>query len=281
MKKIILVLGATGNQGGAVVRQLLKTDFAVRAITRNPHKPEAKALAQQGVEVVQADLADEASLRQAMQGVYGVFSVQNFMQGGVKKEVADGKRVADVAHQAGVQHFVYSSVGGAERKTGVDHFESKWQVEEYIRSLGLPYTIVRPVFFMENLKALAFLPLSFLRSVLNGKPLQLIAVEDIGKWVALAFSQPETYRNQAIEIAGDALTYAQMQDAYQKVYGKRQASLWLPPFLTWLMGGMGAMFRWFGQTGYQADLQKCRTLVKDSISFEQWLAAQKNTSSAS
>src|SRR5690349_3758506 len=111
MKKIILVLGATGNQGGAVVRQLLKTDFAVRALTRNPNKPAAKALAQQGVEVVQGDLADEASLRQAMQGVYGVFSVQNFLQGGIKKEVADGKRVADVARQAGVQHFIYSSVG--------------------------------------------------------------------------------------------------------------------------------------------------------------------------
>lgn len=277
MKKVILVLGATGNQGGAVVRQLLKTDFAVRAITRNPNKLEAKALAQQGVEVVQADLADEASLRQALQEVYGVFSVQNFLQGGVKKEVADGKRVADLARQAGVQHFIYSSVGGAERKTGIDHFESKWQVEEHLRGLGLPYTIVRPVFFMENLQALAFLSLSFLRSVLKGKSLQLIAVEDIGKWVALAFTQPEIYRNQAIEIAGDALTYAQMQAAYQRVYGKRQASLWLPPFLTLLMGGMGAMFRWFGQGGYQADLQKCRALVKDSISFEQWLMAQKNT----
>ena len=276
MKKVILVLGATGNQGGAVVRHLLKTDFAIRAITRNPHQPAAKQLAQQGVEVVKADLADEASLLQALQGVYGVFSVQNFLQGGVNKEVADGKRVADLAQKAGVQHFIYSSVGGAERKTGIDHFESKWQIEEHIRSLGLPYTIVRPVFFMENLKALAFLPISFLRSVLKDKPLQLIAVEDIGKWVALAFTQPETYLNQAIEIGGDALTYAQIQAVYQKVYDKRQTSFWLPPFLTALMGGMGKMFQWFGQAGFQADLTKCRALIKDTLTFEQWLTTQKN-----
>src|SRR5262249_54128641 len=129
----ILVIGATGQQGGAVVKALQKTDFAIRAFVR-PHVPtdkQAKQIQhweQQGLQIVQGDLDDAYSVRQAMQGVYGVFSVTTFQDRGVQIEEERGKRVADAAKQAGVQHFVYSSVGGADRKSGVPHFESKWRV---------------------------------------------------------------------------------------------------------------------------------------------------------
>src|ERR1035441_10478488 len=104
--KTILVTGATGQQGGAVTQQLLKQpSFAVRALTRDPAKPAARALAQSGAEVIRGDLTDAASMRRALEGAYGVFSVQNFMETGFDGEIRQGKALADAAKAAGVQHF--------------------------------------------------------------------------------------------------------------------------------------------------------------------------------
>jgi uncharacterized protein YbjT (DUF2867 family) len=149
-ERSILVTGATGNQGGAIARHLLQRgNFKVRAFVRDPNKPAAQALKQAGAELVAGDLNDQTSLDRALQEAYGVFSIQNF-QAGLDTEIRQGRMVADAAKAAGVQHFVYSSVGSAERNTGIPHFDSKFQVEEYIRSIALPHTILRPVFFFYN-----------------------------------------------------------------------------------------------------------------------------------
>jgi len=148
-EKTVLVTGATGRQGGGVIRHMLPAGWKLRAMTR-AGGPAVQGLTQQGVEVVKGNMEDPASLEPAMRGVYGVYSVQDFWSVGVKREVQQGKNVADAAKKAGVQHFVYSSAGGAERNSGIDHFESKWEVEKYIRQLGLPTTVIRPVGFMEN-----------------------------------------------------------------------------------------------------------------------------------
>src|ERR1035438_4145980 len=114
--KTILVTGATGQQGGAVARHLLKQpSFAVRALTRDSAKPAARALEQSGAEVIRGDLDDPAAVRRALEGVYGVFSVQNFMEAGFDGEIRQGKLIADAAKAAGAQHFVYSSVVSADR----------------------------------------------------------------------------------------------------------------------------------------------------------------------
>jgi uncharacterized protein YbjT (DUF2867 family) len=139
MEPLILVCGATGKQGGAVARSLLERGFRVRALTRDPQKPEAQALAEQGAEVVQGDMEDRSAVDQVLvEGAYGVFSVQNFWETGYDGEVQQGKTVADAARAAGVDHFVYSSVGSAHRQTGIPHFESKWEIEEHVRQIGLP-----------------------------------------------------------------------------------------------------------------------------------------------
>jgi uncharacterized protein YbjT (DUF2867 family) len=143
--KPILVAGATGRQGGSVVGHLLERQLPVRALVLRPQSDRAKALAGQGVEIAQGDMDDLASLKKAMVGVHGVYSVQDFFAAGAAREVQQGKNMADAALDAGVEHFVFSSVGGAERKSGIPHFETKWEIEKHIRKLGLPATVFRPV----------------------------------------------------------------------------------------------------------------------------------------
>src|SRR5262249_41893736 len=131
-EKKVLVTGATGQQGGAVAARMLEKGWKLRALTRNPQSHAAQALAQRSVEIVKGDLEDVASVQAAVQGVYGVFSVQDHAAGRVR-EIQQGKNVADAAANAGVQHFVYNSVGGADRNTGIDIWERKWEIENYVR----------------------------------------------------------------------------------------------------------------------------------------------------
>jgi len=201
-ERLIVVAGATGKQGGAVARSLLERGFQVRALTRNPQKPEAQALADQGAEVVQGDMEDRSSMERALEGAYGIFSVQNFWESGYDGEVQQGKGVADAAKAAGVEHLVYSSVGSAHRQTGIPHFESKWEVENHVRQIGLPYTILRPTAFMQNWE--------WTREMILGgtlaqpfdpdKPFQQVAVEDVGTFAAIAFENPDRWIGREVEI---------------------------------------------------------------------------------
>lgn len=277
-KKIILVLGATGNQGGAVVRNLAKTDFGLRSFTRDASSPKSRQLAEQGVEVVQGNLDDMQSLRAAMKDVYGVFSVQNHLGAGVEKETEQGMRAAEAARAEGVQHFVYTSVGGAERNSGIPHFESKWRIEQHLRHLGLPHTVLRPTTIMDNFQAsFKFIMLSLMRSITREVPVQMISLEDIGKWTRIVFQNPETYLGRAIEIGTDELNYRQVQEAFQKVFGKQQPSLWIPPFLVYsMMREIGLMFKWFREFGYQADISYSRKIIGNPLRFEDW-ASQHST----
>src|SRR5207244_577333 len=123
-------------------------------LTRKPDNDRAAALALSGVDVVKGDLDDEATLRSALAGAWGVFSVQNAAEAGVEREKVQGERLATLAREAGVEHYVYTSVGSADKRTGVPHFDSKWRIEETVRGLRFPsHVILRPVFFMENLLA--------------------------------------------------------------------------------------------------------------------------------
>ena len=275
--KIIAVTGATGQQGGAVARKLLAEGWTVRALTRDTDKPGAQELASLGAELVPGDMEDRAELEAAFEGAYGVFSVQNFWlpNVGFEGEIRQGKNVADAAKAAGVQHLVYSSVGSAHRGMGQKHFDSKWQIEQYIQSLDVPYTILRPVFFMDNHNwARAY--------ILNGtftgmglrpeKEIQSIAVEDIGVFVALAFANRDAYLGKTIELAGDALTEVQIAETFTKVIGR-------PVTLTQPSGGEGwgdqeemtAMFNFFNGEAYNADIPALRKLHPGLLTLEQWL----------
>jgi uncharacterized protein YbjT (DUF2867 family) len=256
----ILITGATGQQGGATARELLSRGHKVVAMTRSPDGDAAKNLQAQGAQVVQGNLDDAASLERSMSGMWGVFSVQNTWEAGVEQEEVQGKRLAEVAKKVGVQHFVYTSVGSAHRKTGIPHFDNKWQVEETIRGLDLPsYTIIRPVFFMENFVSPWFKP-----GIDDGKltlavdpktTLQMIAVNDIGKYGALAFEDHERLKGKAIDIAGDELTMPQTAEALSYVIG-RTIAFDPPPIeaVREFSEDFALMCEWFDRVGYEADI---------------------------
>ncbi|MEV1079322.1 NmrA/HSCARG family protein [Streptomyces sp. NPDC050211] len=269
----ILVIGATGNQGGATARQLLSRGWSVRALVRNPDKPEAQALKEQGATLVRGDLDNEASVRSAMTGVHGVFSVQAlaYEPATLAAEVRQGKAVADAAKAMGVEHLVYSSVGGAERRTGIDHFESKAEIERHIQALELPATILRPVFFMNNLLHYADAEGERLMSlpVKPDKPMQLIAGDDIGFFAAAAFNDPQKYIGRQIELAGDEVTFPEVAEIYERVTGTPTRFEALPI--------EERMFEWFAEEGYEADIPTLRRLHPALMSFEDFLSRRLQT----
>jgi uncharacterized protein YbjT (DUF2867 family) len=160
---LIVVTGATGLQGSAVSRQLLAQGWQVRGLTRNARSKKTAALAASGAQVVQGDMADPTTLGPAFAGAYGVYSVQNTMVSGVLGEIQQGKNVANAARQANVQHVVYGyvvygSAGTGACNTGVPSWDSKIVIEDHVKSLGLPLTILRPMAFMELMTDAKFFP---------------------------------------------------------------------------------------------------------------------------
>lgn len=273
----ILVLGGTGRQGGAVARDLLRRGFTVHALVRDPQKEEARALEEAGAVLVRGDMDDEASLAAAMEGVHGVFSVQTFRgSGGVEAEIRQGKAVADAAVRAGVKHFVYSSVGGADRDTRVPHFESKLVGEQYLATLDLPTTVLRPAMFHDILLDIAPRPMQgelVLAMWLNPETsVQLIATSDIGAFAADAFENPEAWIGRTVDIAGEELTGPQMAAAFEAVSGIPTRFQQLP--IEPLRAGredLANMFDWFEREGFQADLTELRKNRPNLLSLEEWL----------
>ena len=276
--KLIAVAGATGQQGGATTRHLLERGFRVRALTRNPNSESSLKLQAAGAEVVAADLAKPETLRAALDGVYGVFSVQNFWlpDVGFEGEIAQGKNLADAAKAAGVQHFVYTSVGGAERNTGVPHFDSKWIIEQHIEALGLPATILRPVGFMDNNQYQRDAILSGTLptwGIAPGRKVQIVAVDDIGAFAAIAFERPEEFIGQAIELAGDDLTEDEMAAVFSRVTGRTvTVDRSQPEGAPEPDAEMVAMIKWFNEHGFQADIDALRKIHPGLKNFETWAA---------
>ena len=278
-ERTVLVTGATGKQGGAVIKHLLHKGWGLRAFTRNSNSTPAQDLKIKGVEVMQGDLEEPASLERAVYGVHGVYSVQDFWAVGAKREVQQGKNVADAAKKANVKHFVYSSVGGAERKTGIPHWESKWEIEKYIRSLSLPATILRPVAFMEGYYIdqveVGILKGKLVDPIRPDKPYQTIATDDIGAFVALAFDHPDQFIGKELEIAGSELTNPEAAMIFSRVLGKSVRYQKLPlPIVRLVLGKeFHSMFRWFNEAGFKADIPGLRRAYPEVRlqTLEEWL----------
>jgi uncharacterized protein YbjT (DUF2867 family) len=259
-RSTILISGATGRQGGAVARELLLRGFKVRAMTRKTADPAARDLAALGAEIVKADLDQPETLETALSGVWGAYSVQNTWEAGVEREELQGKRFAEIAKKAGVEHFVYSSVGSADKKTGIPHFDNKYRVEERVRELGFPsYVILRPVFFMENWISPWFKPgLDEGRLAIALKPetrLQMVAVEDIGRYGRIAFEKDKALNGRAIDIAGDERTMPETAEILGRALGRKIEFVPVPiTEVRKQSDDYALMLEWFDRVGYNADI---------------------------
>jgi len=273
--KLILVCGATGRQGGAVVRALLRDKWQVRGLTRDPSKPQARQLQHMGIEVIRGNMGDRDDLEACMDGCYGVFSVQDW-EAGADEEIRQGCLVAAVAKDLGVEHLIYSSVGGADRGSGIPHFESKWEIEQYIADLRIDTTILRPTFFYDN-----FTASPMREGIVNGvlampmqpdKTLQMIATDDIGAFAALALGRPEQFRNKALELAGDEQTIPRVAQLLSEVLQRpvrfQQVDV---DELAKTNPEYAVMFEWFNESGYAANIQALRELYPPLQDLRTWL----------
>jgi uncharacterized protein YbjT (DUF2867 family) len=256
-QRTILITGATGKQGGSIVRAMLGKGFRLRALTRNPDSEAAHAVAALGVEMVKGDLDHPHLVEQALAGAWGAFAVQNTWEHGVEREEEQGVRFARLAHHAGVHHFVYSSVGSAHRDTGIPHFENKSRVERVVRALKFPsHVILRPVFFMENLLTPSFLHGDTLISAMDpATSLQMIAVEDIGWFGARAFTDAAKLNGRELDIAGDSRTMPESAAILSKGLGRHIEYVRIPMSEVRMHSeDVALMLEWFDRIGYDADI---------------------------
>jgi uncharacterized protein YbjT (DUF2867 family) len=279
-EKIVLITGATGKQGGATLRHLAKQGgFKLRAMTRKPDGDPAKALAALGAEVVVGDLDDAASLARAVKGAWGVFAVQNTWEAGVEKEEEQGKRLAKVAKDNGVQHYVYTSVGSADEGTGIPHFENKFRVEQAVKQLDFPsHVILRPAFFMENLPSPWFVNGDKLTTALKPETkLQMVAVDDIGKFSAKAFTDAGKFKSAEIDYAGDAVTMPEAAAAMSELLGRTITYQPIPiDAVRANSDDFAKMLEWFDAGGYTVDVPslEARWGVRP-MTLKQWVRTQK------
>ena len=255
--RTILITGVTGKQGGAVAMALQGSGFKLRGLTRTPDSERAAALASHGVDLIKGDLDDPATLRRALAGVWGVFSVQSSLEAGVEREEAQGKRLATLAREAGVEHYVYTSVGSAHKQTGIPHFDNKGRIEETVRGLRFPsHVILRPVFFMENLLAPFSLQGSTLAWALRpGTKLQMIAVDDIGWFGARAFTDAAALNRREIDLAGDLRSMPEAAEILTGALGRPIAFAQMPiEQVRQFSKETAMMLEWFERVGYSADI---------------------------
>ncbi|KAH8660170.1 hypothetical protein BX600DRAFT_383610 [Xylariales sp. PMI_506] len=300
MSRSILVTGATGKQGGSLIKALLaaRADFQILAVTRDASSSGAQRLAAKSsnIQIIQGNLDDTdaifkaAEIKAASRPIWGVFSVQTpaFNKEGPTIEEKQGKALVDSALKHGVSHFVYSSVDrhgsrSLDNPTDIPHFISKHNIEHHLitktKGSDMSWTILRPVAFMENFVpgfAGKIFPTAW-RLVVTSRPLQLVATEDIGVFAAKSFAEPDRFNGQSISLAGDELTYAQMVEVFKRKTGQPPAETFgiFARLLLWLSKEMGTMFAFFEKEGYGADIAELKKIHPEIKDLGAWLENRK------
>lgn len=260
----ILVTGATGQQGGAVARRLLADGHNVRAFSRTDDSPAARDLRALGAEVITGSFDDRDSLERAANGADAIFAMSTPFEGGIATEVRQGRNVFLAAKAADVGHVVYSSVAGANQRTGIPHFDTKADLEHDLQDVGIPYTVVAPVSFMENLFAPWTLPGLRQGTLAVGlpasRPQQQIALVDLASFVALVVQERDRFLGRRVEVAGHELTGAELAAILSAVSGHEISYLEVPLEQVRAYSGdeTALMFEWLDAVGYAVDIAALR-----------------------
>ena len=278
-KLTVVVTGSTGKQGGAVARGLLERGHKVRAITRDPNSSQAKLLANTGATLVAASLEDTAAIMKALEGATSLFAMTTPFGGGTDAETRQGVAAADAAKAAGV-HLVFTSVGSANRQTGIPHFDSKYEVEKYIDKVGVRATIVAPVSFMENLY---FAKEQLAKGIYSAalpptRALAQVAVVDIGAVAVRLLEDAGRFTGKRFDLASDELTGNDALAILSRVTGRPFDYYQIPlDVIRQRMGEDAAkMYDWLDRVGYTVDRAALRREFPDVAfhDFESWAKTQ-------
>ncbi len=272
----ILVVGATGQQGGAITKKLLDDGINFRALSRSVNK--LNFLKERGVDTIQGSLNDRNTLKEALVNIKQAFLVTTPFEEGTEKEIEHGINFVETALRAGVEHIVFSSVASSDSNSGIPHFESKWKIEQHIKNTGIPATILRPVFFMEN-----FASPSFFAEIQEGKlslpvhsdtVMQMVCLDVIGAFAAAAFSRRSEFIGQTIELASDELTFPEAVGRISTYSGKHIAYEELPSDQAEEKFGydFARMFQWFDEKGFGVDIKQLKKKGIPLIDFNTYLS---------
>jgi uncharacterized protein YbjT (DUF2867 family) len=296
-KRKILVTGATGQQGGALARLLLKKKHEVYALIRSTksESPKAQNLRNQGAKLVEADLDKPDSLEQATSGIDSVFLMGTPVEVGTEGEIRRGKMMVDIAKEKKIEHIVYSSVVNADKNTGILAFESKYKVEQHIKNSGIPYTIIGPTFFMGNLLSYPLgqqgqvaLPLSPSRilglqqgqvalPLSPSRILQQIAVENIAEFSALALERRNSFIGKRIDIASDEITGEQAAKVLSNELGRKIRYEQVPmEQICQASEDLAVMYEWFERIGTGVDVAALHKQYPEVnwLTFKDWVKSQ-------
>ena len=262
--KLVLVTGVTGQQGGAVGRALITKGHRVRGMTRNIESDAARAVSALGMDLVVGDFGDSDSLAAAVAGVDAVFAMGTPFEAGEAAEIAQGVAIVDAAVGAGIDHVVYTSVASADKNTGIPHFDSKFEVEKHLTSTELDWSIIAPVYFMENLffgeNLGALQNGSYPTPLPSDLPLQQVTVADIGAFGATVADRKDDFVGRRVEIASDVLTSAESAAALGQLLGRPVEHFEVPmEQIRAFSEDFAIMYEWFIETGYSVDIDGLRT----------------------
>ncbi len=281
-KRKILVTGATGQQGGALARLLLQKKHEVYALIRSTksESPKAQNLRNQGAKLVEADLDKPDSLEQATNGIDSVFLMGTWVEVGTEGEIRRGKMMVDIAKEKKIEHIVYSSVVNADKNTGIPHFESKYKVEQHIKNSGIPYTIIGPTFFMDNLLSYSLAGLQQGQVALPLSPsriLQQSAVENIAEFSALALERRNSFIGKRIDIASDEITGEQAAKVLSNELGHKIRYEQVPmEQIRQASEDLAVMFEWFERIGTGVDVAALHKQYPEVnwLTFKDWVKSQ-------
>jgi uncharacterized protein YbjT (DUF2867 family) len=276
--KTIAVVGATGRQGGQVVRQLLRQGWQVRALTRNPASKKALALKALGAELAKADLEDTVSLETAFEKAYGVYSMQPPIPGKVDAEIRQGKNAAEAAKKTGIKHLVYGSAGPGHTKTGIEQWDTKIEVTKSMKDLGLPLTVLRPMAFMELMSDPTYYPNSstwyiWPKLMSTDRKIPWISVQDLGAVTAKVFANPDEFIGRDLPLAADARSLDECREIYREVRGKYPSRFPMPMFLfeSFVGKDIPNMWRWLHKNPVDLDTSQTYEVYPDAMPVRIWL----------